>query len=86
MKTKEEIKEFILNTLLPYKEDLSLRGVKEGKEGTNNCCYLTDDGKKCAVGKHMKKGPWQYSSLSVKTLLESYDGSKILTKKQRLLI
>ena len=49
-KTKEEIQQFIIDTLLPYKEDKSNCGIDDG--GT--CLYLTEDGKMCAVGKHLK--------------------------------
>lgn len=48
-------REFILNTLLPYKEDSSTCAINQ----FGNCMYLDDKGRKCAVGKHMKTGPWQ---------------------------
>jgi hypothetical protein len=48
-------RQFILDTLLPYKQDRNLCAYEGGK-----CKYLTDDGRKCAVGKHMKEGEWQH--------------------------
>lgn len=55
MKTKRQLKNFVLKTLLPYKQDPS----KCGTSDTGTCQYLTSDGKKCAVGRWMKKGWWQ---------------------------
>ena len=55
-KSKKQIKNFILKTLLPYKENPSTCGFNFGDE---TCEYLTDDGRKCAFGKWMKKGQWQ---------------------------
>ena len=55
MKTKKQIKAFILKTLLPYKED----NKKCATDGTF-CVYLSKkNGNKCAVGLWMKKGEWQ---------------------------
>jgi hypothetical protein len=68
-------KQFILETLLPYKQDPTTCGVFIG-----SCRYLTGDGKKCAVGKHMKKGPWQKSRKSVGAVLEKYLEEKVLNK------
>lgn len=61
MKTKRQ---FILDTLLPYKQDPKTCAFIGGK-----CLYLTKDGRKCAVGKHMKKGEWQKSENSISGLL-----------------
>ena len=68
--------EFILDTLLPYKENPKLCGYDYKNE---ECCYLTKDGKKCAVGKHMKEGPWQNYSNSFEELIESYTPEEFLT-------
>lgn len=54
-----KIKQFILDTLLPYKEDPNLCALEFDSDGNPNCLYKTSDGRKCAVGKHMKEGPWQ---------------------------
>lgn len=76
MKTKAEIKEFVLKTLLPYKEDPSTCGYSE--EG--GCKYLTKEGKKCAVGKWMKKGPWQDYSFGACDILTEYTQEEVLLK------
>jgi hypothetical protein len=47
-------KEFIIKSLLPYKENPHLCGYENGW-----CMYLTSDGKKCSIGQYMKKGKWQ---------------------------
>lgn len=57
---KEKIKEFILKTLLPYKENPKLCAIVG-----NQCSYLTKDGRKCAVGRWMKEGEWQKYESSV---------------------
>lgn len=68
-------RQFILDTLLPYKEDITKCAViKYG-----SCEYLTDDGRKCAVGMHMKPGPWQLYVGDVVDLFEEYNSEDILT-------
>ena len=67
-------REFVLDTLLPYKEDLSTRAFDGG-----SCLYLTADGNKCAVGKHMVEGPWQKKITSIKGLVEHYTFEQMLT-------
>ena len=55
--SKKKLKKFILDTLLPYKKDPSKCAILNDK-----CVYIMRDGKttkKCALGKWMKKGPWQ---------------------------
>jgi hypothetical protein len=69
-------KQFILDTLLPYKNNpatCAIDGVK--------CTYLTEDGRKCAVGKHMKKGKWQNSIKSPCGLDSSFGLDNILKKR-----
>lgn len=68
-------KKQILEILLPYKENVENCAVVN-----NNCLYLTEDGKKCAVGKMLKEGVWQRDVTSVKRLLEKY-GREILEEK-----
>jgi hypothetical protein len=68
-------RQFILDTLLPYKQDRNLCGY-EGED----CMYLTLDGRMCAVGKHMREGEWQYSSDTIKHLVNTYTMSTILTE------
>jgi hypothetical protein len=77
MKTKRQIKNFVLKTLLPYKEDPSTCGYDKGK---NVCKYLTKEGKKCALGKWMKKGPWQDSGKDAYGVLDEYTQEEILLK------
>ena len=77
MKTKEEIKEFILKTLLPYKEDPSTCGSEGG-----DCIYLTSDGRKCAFGKWMKEGVWQQpSDDNASGIIEEYGAETVLMKE-----
>lgn len=78
MKSKRQIKNFILKTLLPYKEDPS----KCGTNKSGNCVYLTGDGKKCAFGRWMKKGEWQNQRRIASGVLNEY-GNKILLKEAR---
>ena len=54
-----DTRQFILKTLLPYKEDSSKCALSPDNGG---CVYLTKDGKKCAVGVWMKDGAWQQST------------------------
>lgn len=75
MSTKEQKRQFILDTLLPYKNNPETCAHKNGR-----CLYLTESGNKCAVGKHMKKGKWQYSDKRIRPLLDEYT-DKIFTKK-----
>lgn len=76
MRTKEETKQFILKTLLPYKEDANNCAYMEGR-----CKYLTEDGKKCAIGQHMKEGEWQDFEGDVRNLLIEYNRSHIFTEE-----
>ena len=69
-------KQFILDTLLPYKEDSTTCAIDEG----DVCEYLTEDGRKCAVGKHMKKGRWQTEFNSVTDIDEVFGLKKVLKK------
>ena len=67
-------KQFILDTLLPYKQDpktCAMDGV---------CKYLTEDGRKCAVGKHMKKGKWQTKVMGIIGIDNIYSLDKVLKK------
>ena len=61
-------KQFILDTLLPYKENPSLCAVND----KGKCVYLTKDGRKCAIGKHMKVGAWQKCVGDILDLTETY--------------
>lgn len=69
-------REFILNTLIGYKEDPSTCAGDKG-----NCLYLTKDGRKCAVGKHMREGPWQKVTFGIADIFEDYDSKEFLTKE-----
>ena len=68
-------KQFILDTLLPYKEDPTTCAIGDGE-----CLYLTKDGRKCAVGKHMKKGKWQTEFSSVEDIEDEFGLDKVLKK------
>src|SRR6478752_232003 len=69
-------REFILNTLLPYKEDPSTCATN----AFGNCMYLDDKGRKCALGKHMKEGPWQLEeNKNINTLSDEYTLNHMLT-------
>ena len=72
MKTR---KQFILETLLPYKQDPTTCAIDGGK-----CEYLTEDGRKCAVGKHMKKGKWQTRFMDVNSIDRVFGIEKVLKK------
>ena len=79
VKTKEEIKQFVLDTLLPYKKDRSLIALNS----KGNCCYLTTDGRKCAVGKHLKENKEvQFFRGGAHSLFSKF-GSGILTDEAR---
>lgn len=69
-------KEFILETLLPYKQDPSNCAY-----ANNNCLYLTKDGRKCAVGKHMKNGPWQKKESNIIFLVTTFSLEEMLTEE-----
>ena len=69
-------RQFILDTLLPYKNDPTLCSIDK-KTGT--CLYLSEEGKTCAVGKHMKAGKWQKASMGVSQLVAIYSISDIFT-------
>lgn len=72
----EKTRQFILDTLLPYKENPKLCAFEDGE-----CLYLTEDGRKCAVGKHMKKGEWQQFHGGFSNLISSYPKESFLTKR-----
>ena len=69
-------KQFILDTLLPYKQDPSTCAIDE----CDVCLYLTEDGRKCAVGKHMKKGKWQTEFNSFKDIDYIFGLKKVLKR------
>lgn len=73
MKTNQQ---FILDTLLPYKVDPSTCAVSP----QGGCEYLTKEGKKCAVGKHMKKGKWQQYSGYFANIKSNFNVEEVLTK------
>lgn len=62
-------REFILNTLIGYKNDPTTCAIENGF-----CRYLTQDGHKCAVGKHLKEGPWQNElNMGIRELIKKYE-------------
>ena len=73
---EEKLRQFVLDTLLPYKEDPQTCGYEHG-----SCCYLTDNGKMCALGKHMNPGPWQDSLNDAEMVLLEYGKEEVLTEE-----
>lgn len=69
---------FILNTILPYCLDPSTRGVSEGRDV---CTYLSESGKKCALGKHMREGPWQGFKGGILHLTAKYSLKQVLSEE-----
>lgn len=70
-------REFILDTLLPYKLNPELRAYE-----SPNCVYLARDGRKCAIGKHMKVGEWQKFDMGgVQDLFEVYSEEEIMSEE-----
>ena len=76
MKTKAEIKQFILDTLLEYRQDPSKKALEKG-----SCKYLTEDGRKCAVGKWMKEGIWQTFKGDFGFLISSHNPEDFFKKE-----
>lgn len=76
----EKQRQFILDTLLPYKNDPGTCGYNEVDE---MCEYLTNNGKKCAVGKHMKIGKWQHYNMDIVCLASdfNFDLEEMLTNE-----
>lgn len=72
-------REFILNTLLSYKEDPNTCAIHNG-----NCKYLDDKGRKCALGKHLIEGIHQIFDGGVYDLNEKYGLNNILTEEATL--
>lgn len=70
-------KQFILDTLLPYKKNPETCGYDAEEE---ICLYLAPDGKKCAIGKHLKKGEWQDSTVYIGRIIEFYGLENIFKK------
>lgn len=71
-------REFILNTLIGYKNDPSTCAIDNHRD----CMYLVHDGRKCAVGKHLKEGIHQQHVGNVGSLIEKY-GENIFTDEAR---
>ena len=69
-------REFILNTLLPYKEDPSTCGF-DGEEEV--CLYKTKNGNRCAVGKHMKEGVWLQQIANASDVFGEFKKENVLT-------
>lgn len=72
-RTKEEYLALLEDTVKYYSEDTSRRAM-----GENGCMYLTEDGKKCAVGRFLVKD-FDYENLnefnSVQDLYREYQGT-----------
>lgn len=74
-------KQFILDTLLPYKEDRSQCAIFISENKSVICKYINEEGKKCAVGKHLIEGEHQKFQGTVEQLDNKYSLQKILTKE-----
>lgn len=80
-----EVKEFILETLLPYKENPELISV----DVVGDCVYQAPNGNKCALGKwiknkYLKKIKAEYlNSSEAFSIFERFRGEKFLKKKAR---
>lgn len=72
-----ETRQFILDTLLPYKENPNNCAMEE-----NKCLYLDSQGRKCAVGKHLVEGVHQSYTGSLSGLLKHY-GENIFTEEAK---
>ncbi len=70
-------REFILDTLLPYKENPSICGINDN----GNCLYVTNNHNKCAVGKHLIEGEHQYFEGDVYGIDTEYNLNNILTEE-----
>lgn len=85
-KSRKEIRNFTIKTLLPYKKDMTKCAMLGG---TSVCVYLAYNGNKCAVGRWLKKGEWQEfrgGVINLKGYLERELGKKfedILLKEAR---
>lgn len=81
-RTKEEYLALLEDTVKYYSEDTSRRAMEE-----NDCVYLTEDGRKCAVGRFLVEN-FDYthfnSCYSVKDLYTQYGNTdKFLTSECR---
>lgn len=70
-------REFILDTLLPYREDPEKNCATDGVA----CVYLDDEGRKCAVGKHLKDGRWQYFEGGYENLISMFPKKEVFTEE-----
>lgn len=68
-------KEFLIKSLLPYKENPQLCGYENGK----GCVYLTKDGRKCAIGQYIKENVDTTDIGDVTELFEEYKPFNIMT-------
>jgi len=71
-------RQFILDTLLPYKENPETCAANNG-----TCYYLMVDGRKCAVGKHMIEGEHQQFKGDVDSLHYQFGLDKVLTDEAK---
>lgn len=78
MATKRKQRNFILKTLLVYIQDPKLIAF----DGTY-CKYLTKDGRKCAVGQHLKKGEWQKCSGTAGDIDDAWGLENVLKAKAK---
>ena len=77
---KELQRQFIIDTLLPYKEDRSLCAYDRE---TGSCRYLTTDGRKCALGQHFIEGNHQNHEGNAESIFYYYEPDKILNEEAK---
>lgn len=87
----EDQRQFILKTLLPYKDDKKkcstiLIDKIDGSGKRAKCVYLRRHNnpskeKRCAVGQHMIPGPWQDNISDFEGLTKEYNPSEFFTKE-----
>lgn len=80
MAITEDQRQFIIKTLLPYKENRKTCSTARGT-GIKRCAYIGKNGRKCAVGQHMKQGEWQQFKGNFYGLIEKYDQNDFFTEE-----
>lgn len=72
-------KEFALAQIAPYYKDPSTCGVDEENQ---QCCYLTEDGRKCVIGKNLLHPEYFFQNdnadLSIVDILEEFGEKRVL--------
>ncbi len=72
-------RQFILDTLLPFLQDPSTCAM----DSNGNCRYLTEDGRKCALGKHIRPEAYLPEMEGYGALMLDRHGMDILTDEAK---